>query len=109
MGFNIQEYELAKKDNYSNAIGFGCELIMRKDKKAACEAARDVRKGNVSVPTVEDEPISTSKKPALSNTNTSGDTSETTDTQKSNTAMYIGIGVGVLAIGIVAIILIRRK
>ncbi len=108
MGFNIQEYKLAK-DNYSNAIGYGCELIVRKDKKAACESARDIRKGNVTAPFTEDEPINTPKKTTPANTNTSGDTSGTPDAPKSNTAMYIGIGVGVLAIGIVAIILIRRR
>ena len=33
----------------------------------------------------------------------------TPDSTKSNTVMYVGIGVGILIIGIVAIILIRRK
>jgi LPXTG-motif cell wall-anchored protein len=32
-----------------------------------------------------------------------------TSPEKSNTAMYIGIGVGILAIGIVAIVLIKRN
>ena len=108
MGFNIQEYEM--RDNYSNASGYFCEFILRKDKKAACESARDIRKGNVTAPTVEDESKNTPKNTNLANTNTSGNTmGETPDAPKSNTAMYIGIGVGVLAIGIVAIILIRRK
>jgi hypothetical protein len=105
MGFNIEQYELAK-DNYSNAIGFGCELIMRKDKRAACEAARDIRKGNVSAPTVEDE---APKKPISTPASIDAPMGGTPEAPKSNTAMYIGIGVGVLAIGIVAIILIRRK
>ena len=35
--------------------------------------------------------------------------STTPEAKKSNTIMYIGIGVGVLVIGIVAIILIKRK
>ena len=109
MGFNIQEYKLASKDNYSNAMGYGCELIVRKDKKAACESARDIRKGNVTTPYTEDKPVNTSKNPATNNTDESVDTNGTPDAQKSNTAMYIGIGVGVLVIGIVAIILIRKK
>jgi hypothetical protein len=106
MGYNIEQYELSNKDNYSNAVGFGCELILRKDKKARCEEARDIRKGNVTPPTVEDEPVNIPKKPA---TNNADDKSETTDTTKSNTGMYIGIGVGILAIGIVAIVLIKKK
>jgi hypothetical protein len=32
-----------------------------------------------------------------------------TDTAKSNTGLYIGIGVGVLVIGVIAIVLIRKK
>ena len=106
MGFNIQEYELASKDNYSNAIGFGCELIIRKDKRAACEAARDIRKGNVVAPDVEDE---APKKSISTPTSIDAPMGGTPEAPKSNTAMYIGIGVGVLAIGIVAIILIRRN
>ena len=155
MGFNIQEYELASKDNYSNASGYFCEFIINKDKKTACESARDARKSgsteNISSDTalskgvvcvkglpvyhpyayaitgqakrtqnrmickarkeakmkddvppadaVRDNPASDAQAPM----------GGTPDAPKSNTAMYIGIGVGVLAIGIVAIILIKRK
>ncbi len=45
MGFNIEEYEMYDNDNYSNALGFGCELIINKKRKAECEKARDARKG----------------------------------------------------------------
>ena len=110
MGFNIQQYEMG--DVYSNgsgdAKGYLCELIVRKEKRAECEKARDSRKGNVDS-SIEDEPINTPKNPATNNTDKGGYKDETPAPEKSNTGLYIGIGVGVLAIGIVAIILIRRK
>lgn len=155
MGFNIQEYELASKDNYSNAAGYFCEFIINKDKKTACESARDVRKSgsteNITSDTAlgkgvacikglpvysppvylltnkdkrtqnrmickarkeakmkDDVPPADAVKDNLA-TDMQAPMGGTPDAQKSNTAMYIGIGVGVLAIGIVAIILIRRK
>jgi uncharacterized membrane protein len=41
--------------------------------------------------------------------NPASDAQAPTDATKSNTAMYIGIGIGVLAIGIVTIILIKKN
>jgi hypothetical protein len=156
MGFNIQEYELAKRDgvdnnNWSNAAGYFCELIINKDKKTACESARNERKSsdvkNVSSDTALSKGVAcvkglpiysppiyliTSRNQRTQNRmickarkeakikddvppidavrdNPASDAQAPTDATKSNTAMYIGIGIGVLAIGIVTIILIKKN
>ena len=113
MGFNIEQYELAK-DNYSNGSGklknfFGIGdgkalgLVINKDKNAEWNANKYITSGQSEI----DKKNEINKQP--SNILQDDTKSGTTDVPKSNTAMYIGIGVGVLAIGIVAIILIRRK
>jgi hypothetical protein len=199
MGFNVEEYEMYDNDTYSNALGFGCELIIKKDKKRECEAARDARisegkligkiqnvtqnvkttlkigdgkilgkvisKDKNAQYNAKAQAIASAKaqadadykaqlnqiqadaiaqqqaldvvqeaelkaqlkadadatKMAIDEQAKIGDfkaeqkplsgsfSSGTTDTTKSNTGMYIGIGIGVLAIGIVAIVLIKKK
>lgn len=41
MGFNIEQYD---NNDYSNAVGFGCEFIFNKRKKAECKATRIARR-----------------------------------------------------------------
>jgi hypothetical protein len=137
MGFNIQQYET--QDNYSNAVGWGCGLIINKQKKAKCEEARTVRRirkstfslksffgigdgvvfGKVVNPRkklVSDfvkkaelrEAIAESKQPKDSWINIDGETKANVVTApKSNNKLYIGIGV--IAVGIIGFLLIRKK
>jgi hypothetical protein len=136
MGFNIEQYEMYDNDSYSNAMGYGCELIIRKDKRKACEEARDARKGNVvaSEETPDEQQLDEqpankfgagisklkqlalkqkAKNALISNPNVASSNaaplSSSTTPEKSKTGMYIGIGVGVLAIGVIAFFLIKRK
>jgi hypothetical protein len=119
MGFNIQEYELAsKKDNYNEFLGIGSGkvkaalgigdgkalgIVINKDKNAEWSANKYITSGQSEI----DKKNAINKQP--SNELKDDTKGGTPDAPKSNTGMYIGIGVGILAIGIVAIILIRRK
>ena len=114
MGFNIQEYKLASKEDFSNGsgkiknflgIGDGKALgvVINKDKNAEWNANKYITSGQSEI----DKKNEMNKQP--SNELQDDTKGGTPDAQKSNTAMYIGIGVGVLVIGIVAIILIRKK
>ena len=114
MGFNIQEYKLATKEDFSNGSGWLKEklgigdgkalgIVINKDKNAEWSANKYITSGQSEI----DKKNAINKQP--SNTIEDNTKSGTPDATKSNTAMYIGIGVGVLAIGIVAIILIKRK
>ena len=79
-------------------------LLTSKDKRTEnrmiCKARKEAKIKDDVVPSnaVQDNPLSNSQAP------TGADTGST-----SSTGMYVGIGVGILAIGIVAIVLIKRR
>ena len=137
MGFNIEQYKI--QDNYSNAVGIGCGFILNKTKKAKCEQARTVRRikkstfslksffgigdgvvfGKVVNPRkklVSDfvkkaelrEAIAESKQPKDSWIHADGQVEGNVITApKSNNKLYIGIGV--IAVGVLAFSLIKFK
>jgi hypothetical protein len=75
----------------------------RTQNRTICKARKEAKIKDDVVPSnaVQDSPSTDYKAPLLD--------SPLTSPEKSNTAMYIGIGVGILAIGIVAIVLIKRN
>lgn len=136
MGFNIEQYET--QDNYSNASGFACGFVFNKRKKAECERARTARKiktanfslknffgigdgvifGKVTNPRkkiVSDavknaerrQAIADANKPKDSWINADGQTDGATISPKNNNKLYVGIGV--IAIGVIAFSLIKFK
>lgn len=74
----------------------------RTQNRTICKARKEAKIKDDVVPSdaVQDNPSTDYKAPLLE--------SPLTDSS-SNTGMYIGIGVGILAIGIVAIVLIKRR
>lgn len=72
----------------------------RTENRMICKARKEAKIKDDVVPSnaVQDNPLSNSQAP------TGADTGST-----SSTGMYVGIGVGILAIGIVAIVLIKRR
>lgn len=169
MGFNIQDYNLVSNreanGDWSNAVGFGCELIPFKKRREECEKARDSRKSTDSnvgadsalskgafcvkgtpiyspgfylltntnkrtqnrmickarkeakmkddvVPAnaTKDNPATDSQAPVGDVVNpNAGASSGTPNTTGSNVGLYVGVGIGVLAILVTTVILIRRK
>jgi hypothetical protein len=76
----------------------------RTQNRTICKARKEAKMKDDVAPSdaVKDNPLTDAQAPASGATDATGATS-------SNTGMYIGIGVGILAIGIVTIILIKRK
>lgn len=130
MGFNIQQYEMG--DSYSNVSGndalrgagticvkgnpiylppiyAGLQITKKGREKISenrqiCQARYASKQGSAESVSTD---VSTASVTAPSSTVAL--TSGTTDTTKSNTGMYIGIGVGVLVVGILAIVLIKKS
>ena len=130
MGFNIEEYEMG--DFYSNVSGndalrgagticvkgnpiylppiyAGLQITKKGREKISenrqiCQARYASKQGSGESVSTD---VSTASVTAPSSTVAL--TSGTPDTTKSNTGMYIGIGVGVLVVGILAIVLIKKS
>jgi len=126
------KYEMYDNDNYSNAVGIGCGFILNKAKKAKCEEARVERRIKKSTFSLKNffgigdgvvfgkvvnprkklhsdvikkaelrEAIAESKLPKDSWINADG------QAEGKNNKLYIGIGI--IAIGVIAFSLIKSK
>ena len=108
MGFNIQEYKLATKDDFSNGSGWLKEKLGIGDGKIFGKVVNQTKNEQYKAKKSKNSETTSnleSNNTALTNVPTSTTTPEST----SSTGMYIGIGVGILAIGIVTMILIKRN
>jgi hypothetical protein len=131
MGFNTEQYELNYNESWNNITGndalrgagticvkgkpiylppiyAGLQLTKKgrtkiSENRQICQARQDskVSKGSEA----PSEPETTTKSMV-----SSGEPAVLTDTApKSNTGMYIGIGVSVLVLGIIGFLIIRKK
>jgi len=137
MGFNIEEYEMG--DFYSNVSGndalrgagticvkgnpiylppiyAGLQITKKGREKISenrqiCQARYATKSGGSSVDTTSTTTPDTASNLAQSVTAPAGTSPTATSptATSSNTGLYIGIGIGILAIGIVAIVLIKRR
>jgi hypothetical protein len=107
MGYNIEQYELNDNNSYNQFLGIGSGKVKK---------ALGIGDGKIFGKVVN--PTKNAEYEANKNTSSSEEVTEvpkiapsstTPEAKNLNTIMYIGIGVGVLVIGIVAIILIKRK
>lgn len=125
MGFNIEQYEVYDNDSYSNGSGkFKAKLgigsgkvkkalgigdgkvfgkVVNKSKNAQFEANKYVTSGQKAI----DDEKAIDEEAKADKILATAPLSSTPE--KSKTGMYIGIGAGVLAIGVIAFLLIRRK
>ena len=84
----------------------------RTENRMICRMRKEAKMKDDVVPAnaVKDNPATDSQAPSTDMTNpNAAPSSGTPDATKSNTMMYVGIGAGILVLGIVTIILIKRK